>query len=137
MKHKILIADDDENIRLPLQYAFAEYTVLIAGDGLAAAGIIAAERPSVVLLDLSMPLMSGLEVLAALEVGEDRPLVIVLTGNDQIDMARKALELGAASYITKPVDIAVIRRVVLAALADRERGKKTDDKPWRIKKDGE
>ena len=134
MKHKILIADDDESVRLSLQYAFSDHIVLSAGDGQAAMRIIAAERPSLVLLDLHMPLMSGLEVLGALKGAENAPLFIMLTGNDELEMALKAIEMGAATYITKPFNIAAIREVVMAALADREGGKNADDKPWRVKK---
>ncbi len=137
MKHKILIADDDENIRVALEYAFADHIVITACDGQAAMCVIAAERPSVVLLDLKMPLMDGLEVLGALKGIKDKPLIIMLTGNDELEMVNKALEMGALSYITKPFEFDVIRKVVLSALADREGVKKPGDRPWRVKKTGD
>ena len=136
MKHKILIVDDDENIRLALQYAFADHAVLTAGDGEAAMRLIAAERPSLVLLDVDMPRMSGLEVLLAVKGAEHVPLIIMITGNNDLEMALKALEMGAGSYITKPFEVNTVRKVVNSALADRAAGKKAGDKPWHVKKDG-
>lgn len=116
---------------------FADCIVLTAGDGQAAVLIIAAERPSVVLLDLYMPLMSGLEVLHALKDVEFTPLFIMLTGNDDLEIAQKALGMGATSYITKPFEADVIREVVMSALKEREGGGKTSARPWRVKKAGE
>ena len=136
MKYKILIADDDENVRIPVQRAFADHIVLSAGDGQAAVRIIRDERPSVVLLDINMPLMNGLEVLGEFKDAADAPPFIMLTGNEELEMASKALEMGASSYITKPFDVDALRRVVLAALEDGKDGEKASDKPWHTNKDG-
>lgn len=137
MRHKIIIADDEESIRLLLRRIFSDHIVLAAADGQAALRLIAAESPSVVLLDLNMPLMSGLEVLYALKNTDSAPLVIVLTGNDDLDSARKALELGAISYITKPFEAGFVMKAVLSAFDIRENGKHAADKPWRVKKAGD
>jgi DNA-binding response OmpR family regulator len=61
----------------------------------------------------------------------------MLTGNDGLETAFMALELGAKSYITKPFEANVIREAVLSVLAAGEGGKKTSDKPWHVKKAGE
>jgi len=134
LKHKILVADDDENIRLALEYTFEDHIVITVGDGQAAMCVIAAERPSVVLLDLNMPLMGGLEVLGALKDAKEKPLIIMLTGNDELEMVNKALEMGAASYITKPFEMSIIRKAVLSALAGMEDTERAGDKPWQVKK---
>jgi len=134
MKRKILIADDEESIRAVIRRVFSDYIVLSADDGAAAVRIIAAERPSVVLLDLNMPIMSGLEVLCVHKDNEDAPLFIILTGNDDLETAEKSIELGAVSFITKPFKLGVIREIVLSALGDMEGGGESSDRPWKVKK---
>ncbi len=135
MRYKILIADDDENIRIALQHVFSDHHILSAGDGETAVGIVIAERPALVLLDINMPRMNGLEVLLALKNIQEKPLFIMLTGNDELLTACKALESGAASYITKPFEADVIRKLVLSALEEKENLGKDGSKPWRAKKD--
>lgn len=134
MKRKILIADDEESIKAIIRRVFSDYIVLSADDGAAAVRIIAAERPSVVLLDLNMPIMSGLEVLCVHKDDEDAPLFIILTGNDDLETAEKSIEMGAISYVTKPFKIEVIRKVVLSALGDTEGGRRSSDRPWKVKR---
>jgi DNA-binding NtrC family response regulator len=133
MSHKILIADDEEIIRRAIQRIFDDCVVVCAGDGAAALDLIAAERPAVVLLDLVMPLMGGLEVLGALKGAEYAPPVIILTGNGEIEMATAALRAGALSYLTKPFSTEVIRGLVLAALEEGGGKKRDKDRPWRVK----
>jgi two-component system KDP operon response regulator KdpE len=133
MKHKVLVADDEENIRRVLGRVLSDYTVLCAEDGEAALRMIASERPSVVLLDLGMPLLSGLGVLCALKGVADAPPVIVVTGDDEIEMAIQALEAGAASYVTKPFNDAVIRLTV-QLLIEGVVGVKEGARPWRLKR---
>lgn len=136
MKHKVLIADDDDSIRRLIQRVFSDQIVLTAADGQAALLLIAAERPALVILDLNMPLLGGLDVLRALKGAVAAPLCIMLTGNEELETAHKALELGAASYMTKPFDTGEIRNVVLSALEQKEEGKKISASPWRVKKSG-
>lgn len=134
MPQKILIADDEESIRATIRRVFAGYVVVSACDGADAVRVIAAERPSVVLLDLHMPVMGGLEVLSVFKGAEYSPPFIVLTGDEEMEMAARALEMGAASYITKPFDVDFIKRIVLAALGGPKAGEKNTDRPWSVKR---
>lgn len=136
MRHKILIADDEISIRTTLMRVFPECVVLLAEDGGTALRLIETERPSLVLLDLNMPVLGGLEVLLAYKEAKDPPLFIMLTGNEELEMAEKAMKMGAISYMTKPFELEVIREVVLSALGAAEGGE-AEDRPWRVDKRGE
>ncbi len=135
MKHKILVADDEISIRTTLLRIFSDCTVLLAEDGEAAVRLIETERPSLVLLDLNMPVLGGLEVLLAYKEARDAPLFIMLTGNEELEMAERAMKMGAISYMTKPFELEVIREVVLSALGAAEGGE-AGAKPWRVDKRG-
>lgn len=132
MNHKILIADDDENTRKIITRIFSDYTVISACDGQEAVALIAAEAPSIVFLDIQMPLMGGLEVLRALRRMEPAPLFIMLTGSVDLEIALSALQLGAASYITKPFDHDMLMQAVVSTFAHMDGRKDSGDKPWRL-----
>ena len=138
MKHKILIVDDEENILLVVKEAFTKkYEVFTASEGGAALEIIKREKPSFVFLDIKMPGMSGIEVLGQVKATGAEPVVWMLTGEEDLEVAANTLKGGASGYITKPFDIEVIRNVVLAALADLKKAahpESSSDKPWRVKK---
>ncbi|MEW5906824.1 MAG: response regulator [Elusimicrobiota bacterium] len=132
MKHRVLIVDDDPNIRLVLKGIFTGCEISEAQDGKACLVMIQSARPSVVLLDLKMPVMNGIDALKKIKELSHRPLVFVLTGNDDLDTAAKALDLGACGYITKPFKPGDIKRVVFAALAEKEEKNPHPDRFWRV-----
>ena len=100
----MLVVDDDPEVREALVLAFkTHYTVLEASSGTDALRLLA-ENPRLMLLDMSMPDMGGLEVLAAARDVVAGMTVLMLTGENDIDLAKQALALGAAEYITKPFD---------------------------------
>jgi DNA-binding response OmpR family regulator len=72
--------------------------------------------PDLVLLDMGLPDMSGLDVLKRIRAINPALAVIMVTGNTDPQRAREALELGAVAYIDKPFDIAYLKRVVAMAL---------------------
>lgn len=91
-------------VRNALALAFrTRYEVLSASSG-ADALKLRSERPRLMLLDMSMPGMTGLEVLAAARETVAGMTVIMLTGVNDIDQAIRALVLGATEYVTKPFD---------------------------------
>lgn len=117
----VLIADDDKNIRLlvintledPERYAFLE-----AEDGGAALEIIGSKMPDLVILDLMMPRISGLDVLETLKKNPNlpRPLIIVLSG--KVNDEEHARKLGAKVFLRKPfspLELIVIFEQVLGA----------------------
>jgi DNA-binding NtrC family response regulator len=118
-KKRVLIIDDEDIIRDSVSTYLEDsgFTVHQAGDGREGLGLFRELSPDVVLLDLRMPRMDGLEVLEAIAGELDRVPVIVVTGAGVLQDAVAALRLGAFDFVTKPiVDMAVLEHAVLRAL---------------------
>lgn len=103
---KILIADDDERIRQAFMDVLLtqRYKVILAKNGVEALEKVRSESPDVVLLDINMPQMDGIEVLKRLRGDKSNRLIpiIVVTGQDDMDVRIEALKLGADDVLTKP-----------------------------------
>jgi len=104
-KPLVLIVDDDEGARLLTEIALtnAEFRVVQAEDGKQALEVFRAERPDIVLLDVSMPVMDGFHAcleLRRLPGGESVP-VLMLTGHEDISSINRAYEVGATDFLTK------------------------------------
>jgi DNA-binding NtrC family response regulator len=114
MALKILIVDDEEPARQGLAALLARwgYDVDEAADGQEALAKAAAGLPAVVISDLVMPKMDGLELLRALKTDVPFASVILLTGQGSIDTAVTAMREGAYDYLTKPVDVARLRLLI-------------------------
>ena len=105
MRETILVVDDNEINRDTLRFAFEDsYNVLEAENGLEALKIIDSQKISAVLLDLTMPVMDGIEVLEKMnESGKIVHIpVFIITGENQQDKLMKPYKLGAVDVITKP-----------------------------------
>jgi DNA-binding response OmpR family regulator len=100
---RILVVDDDPDIRRLLGAYLRNdgFQVVEAADGEAALRLEATERPDLVVLDLMLPSVGGMDVLRALRTQGSRP-VIVLTARDDVTDRVLGLELGADDYVTKP-----------------------------------
>ncbi|TMK55247.1 MAG: response regulator [Actinobacteria bacterium] len=127
-KTRVLIAEDDAIIRMDLKEMLEEedYEVLEAGDGAAAVQLARDEQPSLVILDIKMPVMDGLA--AAQKISEERLApVLILTAYSQRELVERAAQIGAMAYLVKPfqkqdllpaIEIAKGRYQQLASLAD-------------------
>lgn len=121
---RVLIVDDEPDILLMLRISFEEagYETTLAADGERAMERIAAERPDVMVLDVMMPVMDGWSVLEALRGRPGAPRVVVLSARTADRDVVRALELGAAEYVTKPFEpkalLATVERVL--AMSDGE-----------------
>lgn len=106
MKEKILLVDDEEGIRKVLGISLMDsgYDVLFAENGEEALRIFKAEQPEIVLTDIKMPGMDGIEVLRKIKHENPDTEVIVITGHGDMHLAIKSLKYEAADFITKPVD---------------------------------
>jgi len=104
---KILIADDDRNLRKVLfsELSEAGFKVSESENGIKAKDLLEKEEYDVLLLDLNMPGMSGMEVLQHVKDAEISTEVIVFTGNATVSTAVDAMKMGAYDYITKPFQI--------------------------------
>jgi len=104
----VLVVDDDPVIQKLLQVNFEMegYSVITAGDGEEGLRRAQAERPDIVLLDIMMPKMNGLEVAAALKADDETAgiPVILLSAKAQSSDVQAGMEAGADDYITKPFD---------------------------------
>jgi DNA-binding NtrC family response regulator len=130
---KILIVDDDEDLRRMLCGALSPVgEVIEASNGLDALCLLQREKPRLMLLDMVMPEMGGLEVLAAARRIEPSTPVVMLTGDDDMDSAVTALDRGARAYITKPFDPAYLRDEVARLI---QPSAKEGDAPWQVRGD--
>ena len=120
MSHRILIVDDDPHIRQVLSFALgkAGMQTAEAADGESALGAIAAQRPDLVVLDINMPRMNGLDVCRKLRAGDDLPILFLSSRDDEIDRVL-GLELGGDDYVVKPFSP---REVVARVSAILKRG---------------
>lgn len=136
MADTILICDDEELIRWSLgEYLQQEgYTTVEASNGKECIEKVHAHAPTLVLMDLKMPVMDGLTALRLLREQDNDLPVIMITAHGGVDSAIEATRLGAADYIAKPFDLRevglVVRRAIAAwqlkrevhYLRDKERG---------------
>ena len=104
---KVLIADDEvefaSTLVTRLQLRSFETTMVNSGE--AALAAIQQSQPDVVLLDLKMPDIDGLEVLARLKQDYPHIKVIILTGHGSLEAGQEGMKLGAYDYVMKPVDL--------------------------------
>lgn len=107
MKHNILIVDDEKNVRIFLTELFHsnEYNTSTAASGKEALGLLEEWEPEVVLLDLNLPDISGLELIEPIKSRCPGAEVIIITALGTIDNAVKTTKAGAYDFITKPFDV--------------------------------
>ena len=103
MTRRVLLVDDDPHIRQLLAFAFdkAGFAVAEAGDGEAALAEVARKAPDLVVLDINMPRMDGLEVCRRLRSQGEVPVLFLSSRDDEFDRVL-GIELGADDYVTKP-----------------------------------
>lgn len=120
MTQRILIVDDDPATLDGLRALLVAwgYEVETAPDGRAALGKIASVSPAVVITDVVMPVMNGLELLGALQVMRPAPPVIVVTAHSSVDTLLVATAEGVFAYLPKPVDVAKLKTVLVRALTE-------------------
>lgn len=116
---RILIVDDEQTVRDVLAEYFVEqgYQVSKASNGIEALRGLGESRPDLVLLDVRMPGIDGIETLRRLRELAPGISVIMVTANDDVDLARDTLRLGALDYVAKPFDFAYLERSVMAGLS--------------------
>jgi two-component system response regulator (stage 0 sporulation protein F) len=116
---KILIVDDQYGIRVLLNEVFQKegYNTFQASNGEAALAIVKDDRPDLVLLDMKIPGMDGIEILKRLKAMDKTIQVIIMTAYGELDMIQQAKDLGALTHFAKPFDIDEIRQAVKLELA--------------------
>jgi two-component system response regulator (stage 0 sporulation protein F) len=114
MAGKILIVDDQKGVRRLLEELFRRegWDVRCAGDGLEAIAKVEEQLPDLILMDVKMPNMNGLE--ATHEIMEKNPNIpiIMMTAYGEIEVVKQALDAGVKRCISKPFDIMLLREMV-------------------------
>lgn len=116
---KILLIDDEAGIRQYMQDHFEDcgYTVTIAGDGLEGVEKFGQGTFDLVLCDMMMPKLLGLEVLKRIKAAKPEQRIIMLTGVKEETMVAEAKALGCLHYLNKPFNLSDLEKRVAEALA--------------------
>lgn len=107
MSLKLLIAEDEEMIRIAMEKYIKLHTdrfgqIYLAKDGEEALDILAAHEPDLMLLDINMPVKSGIEVMQEADKMGIMPRTIILSGHENFEYAQQAIKYGASEYMLKP-----------------------------------
>jgi two-component system NtrC family sensor kinase len=102
---RILLIDDEEGIRkvMAIDLTDAGYKVWTAASGEEGLEIFSREKPAIVLTDIKMPGMDGIEVLRRIKASDPETEVIIITGHGEMEVAIRALQLESSDFITKPI----------------------------------
>ena len=121
MPPKILVVDDEAKMRRVLQMLFEEegYSVLQAENGKQALLQLSESQPDLVICDMRMPRMNGIELLRRIRDNSLELPVIIMTAYGEVKTAVEAMSLGAENYVTKPLDMEELRILVSRAIEKR------------------
>jgi len=122
MKFKILIVDDEYLMRKFIELAFnQEYELVEAGDGAEAIEKYKSENPDIVVMDLLMPVVGGVDAAESLFKLDPQVKIIIITALNQIGLVRKLVKKGVYDYLTKPFDTKKLRSSIERALKDKRK----------------
>ena len=135
MKRKVLIIEDDHSLARVLCHnlTYEGFEVAVTGDGLDAVTLAEEEKPDLVLLDLMLPGLDGIEVCRRLAQGPVRMGLIIITARNQKQDKLQAFQLGADDYVTKPFSPDELRARVKVQL--RRRASKGGEAPDEVRMD--
>ncbi len=121
-RKQILVVDDEPNLRRVLSALLArdDYDVHTAEDGEQALTVLAEHHIDMVVTDLRMPKIDGMELLRRVRAMDEELPVVIITAHGTVDNAVEALKTGAFDYITKPFDQTEVRTIVKKALRTRD-----------------
>jgi len=132
---RILFIDDDHQDQKLLKMILPEnYAVISAVKGLHGVELIQKEEPDIVLLDIELPDINGLELLKRINALPLSPPVIMLTGCSEIDKVVRAIKMGASDYLTKPFKLEQLKRTIRDVMEEKIKESaliklKTEDPP--------
>ena len=119
----ILVVEDYEDTSLAMRLALEDrgYRILEASDGAAAVELAGRERPDIMLMDLSLPVLDGLEATRQIRSNPEmkETVIVAVTAHSDPDHRTRALAAGCNAFVTKPIDFAQLRSVLAQLLARR------------------
>ncbi len=121
MKNTILIVDDQKGVRRLLEELFKKesFNVHLASDGQEAIVKARELTPDIILMDMKMPNMNGLEAAQAILTNDKEQSIIMMTAYGEMDIVNQALDIGVKKCITKPFDIMILREMVKEMVLDK------------------
>jgi len=119
---KILVADDEEGARDLFHTILSDegYLVTLANDGAEALALFNGNDFDLVITDIKMPIMDGLQLVQAIRKTGSKTDVIMVTAYGEVETYLKAMSLGTAEYINKPIRIKELKRIVHKVLTDKK-----------------
>lgn len=118
--NKLLVIDDNDSVRYSFQRLFREpeYLVHTAKTGFAGQNLAATQHYDVILLDIRLPDISGLDVLVEIKKNEPKAVVLIMTAFSTTETAIQAIKLGAYDYILKPFDMPTVKLLINEAVSN-------------------
>lgn len=118
---RVLIVDDDRSWVQSVVQLFDEagFAVRAASDGEQALDLLATEQPALVILDVHLPRINGLELLRQFRQRDRQTPVLMISAEDQASIQDRAMSGGATAFLRKPVSVSVLMRAVRRYLGDR------------------
>jgi len=122
LQYKLLVVDDQMGVRRLLFEAFKEegFIIELAASGHEAVEKVNASIPDIILMDMKMPGMNGLETLHEIKKIQDNIPVIMMTAYGELEIVAEAMKLGIKEYVTKPFDINELRGLVKKVLTESD-----------------
>jgi len=133
---KILLVDDDPDTQDIMQIHLQQwgYQVRIASNGTEARDLADTYNPDIVISDVVMPELSGLELLRCFQSSDPGRPVILVTGYSSVDMAVEAMKQGAQDFLTKPLDYSKLKSILEAARGDLKRRKESQKLSFQLER---
>ncbi|HEX9758959.1 MAG TPA: sigma-54 dependent transcriptional regulator [Nitrospiria bacterium] len=133
--HRLLVVDDEYSVRESIKLILKnEYQILFASEGEEAVQCFEKEHPHLIILDILMPKMDGIQVLKKIREIDPILPVIMLTATKTVKTAVEAMKLGATDYITKPFDVEEISILIKRALEKQDLEREVKTLRWEVKK---
>jgi YesN/AraC family two-component response regulator len=121
---KILIVDDEVDIlRVIRKYLQGDYNILTAVEGRGALEIFKKEKPTVMVTDIRMPGMDGIELIRRVREMSREVEIIAITGHGDVQLSHESLRVGASDCLLKPIDVSMLEDSIDRAL-ERFRGRR-------------
>jgi len=136
---KVLIVDDDvavTNYFMVFLVQTGLFDPFVANDSREVEGLLQREKFDIIMLDMDMPNVSGMDILRSMRAKGDPTPVVILTGVSDVDLAVRAMKLGAFDYLTKPVDDQNLLQVLENAIEHRTLHRAIDELPKQLTRQG-